>query len=41
MGSKASSAPETFHFDGDGSIPNNPALAFVVFSRGDRSPRLG
>ena len=31
MGSKASSAPETFHFDDDGSIPNNPALAFVVF----------
>lgn len=31
MGSKASSAPETFHFEDDGSIPNNPALAFVVF----------
>ena len=32
MGSKASSAPETFHFEDDGSIPNNPALALVVFA---------
>ncbi len=31
MHDKASSAPETFRFEDDGSIPNNPALAFVVF----------
>jgi uncharacterized protein YjlB len=31
MLNKASGAPETFRFEGDGSIPNNPALAFAVF----------